>query len=194
MFSRIYNPNPVSVFRPLVRAHALYVLTNKSMNKLLTLLLALSCVSCATYLRGDLESNKIAQKGIAINFSETQGGKKTGVAYVGNSRYDIDATYRTGGIGDGAAPYLTIFTLGLLPIYSTNNGDIDYVIRKNGQLIHSGRLDSRFHTTYGWIAISSAESNPSEDLMNWHEGASMSEQIDDTLNERFSRYLANKLK
>lgn len=164
------------------------------MNKLLFLIFAISCSSCATYLRGDLESKKIAKEGVRINFSNQDGGKKHGIANVNNSRYDVEVAYRTGGIGETPSTYLTLFTLGLIPSYSTNNGDIEYVIRRSGRIMESGRLDSRFHTFYGWLAILNADNNPSEDLMNYHEGASIRDQMEKTLDDRFSRYIATKLK
>jgi hypothetical protein len=145
------------------------------MKTFLILACVISCSSCATYLKGDLESKKIAKEGVRINFSKQQGTKKYGTMNTKNSRYDVEVDYRTGGIGETPATYLTLFTLGLIPSYSTNNGDIDYVIRRGGRIVDSGRLDNRFHTFYGWFAILQADgdNNPSEDLMNYHEGDSI---------------------
>jgi len=157
-------------------------------------LLAFSCVSCATYIKGDLESKNIADVGIAARLSDLEGNKKTGKAYVGNTTYDLDLTYHTGGVGNAAAPYLTMFTLGLIPLYSTNNGDIDVIVRKNGETVLSERLDSRFHTTYGWLAIARAEDSNSSDLMNWNEPSSTGSHVEKTLDERLKRYLKTKLK
>jgi hypothetical protein len=166
------------------------------MKNLLTLIFVISSSSCATYLRGDLESKKIAKEGVKINFSGQNGAKKYGTANINNSQYNVEVKYRTGGVGETPATYLTMFTLGLMPSYSTNNADIDYVIRRGGRIVNSGHLDSRFHTFYGWLAILNADgdNNPSEDLMNYHEGASMRDQMEATLDERFSRYLATQLK
>jgi hypothetical protein len=166
------------------------------MKSFLALIFLISCSSCATYLRGDLESQKIAKEGVKINFSKQNGSKKYGTLNTKNSQYDVEVDYRTGGIGETPSTYLTLFTLGLIPSYSTNNGDIDYVIRRGGRVVDSGYLDSRFHTFYGWFAIlqTDGDNNPSEDLMNYHEGDSIRNQMEKTLDDRFSRYLAKQLK
>ena len=166
------------------------------MKNSITLILVISCSSCATYIKGDLESKKIAKEGVKINFLEQNGSTKYGTAKIKTSQYHVEANYRTGGIGETPATYLTQFTLGLIPSYSTNNADIDYVVRRGGRIVKSGRLDSRFHTFYGWLAILNADkdNNSSEDLMNYHEGASMRDQMEKTLDDRFSRYLATQLK
>ncbi len=166
------------------------------MKKLLILIFAISCSSCATYLRGDLESKKIAKEGVKIDFSELNGAKKYGTANINNSQYNVEVVYRTGGFGETPATYLTMFTLGIIPSYSTRNADIDYTIRRGGRIVKSGHLDSRFHTFYGWLAIliADGDNNPSEDLMNYHEGDSTRNQMEKTLDDRFSRYLAKQLK
>jgi len=166
------------------------------MKNLLILILVASCSSCATYLRGDLESKKIAKEGVKISFWKQNGSKKYGTVNTKNCQYDVEVDYKTGGIGGAPATYLTLFTLGLIPLYSTNNGDIDYVISHGSKIVDSGRLDSRFHTFYGWFAISlvDGENNPSENLMNYNEGSSIRNQMKKTLDDRFSRYLAKQLK
>jgi hypothetical protein len=180
----------------LISAFPYFERSLKIMKNFLTLIFVISCSSCATYLRGDLESKNLAKEGVKINFSKQTGSKKYGTANTINSKYDVEVDYRTGGIGETPATYLTLFTLGLIPSYSTNKFDVEYVIRRGGRIVDSGQLDSRFHTFYGWFAIllADGDNNPSEDLMNFHEGDSIRNQMEKTLDDRFSRYLAKQLK
>jgi len=151
------------------------------------LLIAIYCIlitSCATHLKGDLSSKKIASStDKKISFEQIAKNTRGGIAV-----YDIS------GIGNGVAPYFTMFTLGIVPFYSTNNADIDLVVKKKNVILLEDRLDSRFHTTYGWLAISAAEKNNSKDLMNWHEGDSIQNQMIETLDERLGQYLKLKLR
>ena len=115
-----------------------------------------------------------------------------GILYKDGRAYDIKAAYDVQGVGDGFGTYLTMFTLGIVPFYSTNNGDVDVVVLNNGRVIYSERLDSRFHTVYGWLGLLSADRHSKEDLMNFNEGSSMESQMIDELENRLSRYLYTK--
>jgi|GEM_PF-6717373 len=86
-----------------------------------------------------------------------------------------------------------MFTLGVIPFYSTNNADVDLIVKKNNIIVLKEQLDSRFHTTYGWLAINAAEKKNSDDLMSWHEGASLEHQMVQTLDRRVIRFLTLKL-
>jgi len=162
------------------------------------LLIAIYCIlitSCATHLKGDLSSKKIASStDKKISFEQIAKNTRGGIAVVGGEKYRVEYKYDISGIGNGVAPYFTMFTLGIVPFYSTNNADIDLVVKKKNVIILEDRLDSRFHTTYGWLAISAAEKNNSKDLMNWHEGDSIQNQMIETLDERLGQYLKLKLR
>jgi len=131
--------------------------------------------SCATYLKGDLSSTKIAQSS----------GQKIVFEQIGENS--------SSGVGGTVGPYFTMFTLGVIPFYSTNNADVDLIVKKNNIIVLKEQLDSRFHTTYGWLAINAAEKKNSDDLMSWHEGASLEHQMVQTLDERVVRFLTFKL-
>jgi len=141
-----------------------------------------------------LSVSKIAERSNKITtFKQVAKNIRRATASILGEKYLIEYKYNIGGIGDSVGPYFTMLTLGIVPFYSTNNADVDVLVKKNNSVVFKEKLDSRFHTTYGWLAIGSAEKNNSEDLMNWHEGDSMQNHMIKTLDERVVRYLELKL-
>ena len=148
--------------------------------------------SCATYLTGDLASKRIPATKSNLSMKEVDSNHHKGNLNKDGRIYDIRVAYDVHGVGESFGAYLTMFTLGIVPFYSTNNGDVDVVVLNNGRVIYSERLDSRFHTVYGWLALLNADRHRNEDLMNFNEGSSMESQMIDELEKRLSRYLYSK--
>jgi len=162
--------------------------------KLALLALVFLLSSCATYIKGDLATSRIATlDDVGARFEQVATKARRGEILISGELYTIDYTYDISGIGNKIAPFITACTLGIVPLYSTNNADVELVVKRQGVVVLKETLDSRFHTTYGWLAINAAEKNASEDLMDWHEGDSMEGHMIKTLDERVVRYIRRKL-
>jgi hypothetical protein len=149
--------------------------------------------SCSTYLKGDLADKHLAPSSANLKRSSSEGKKRESVLHKNGKSYNVTATYNVWGLGGTPGVYVSMLSLGLIPFYSTNNGDVDFSVTQGGKKILSERLNSRFHTIYGWLAILSADGSDNKDLMNFNEGYSMQEQMINELDERLARYLNRKL-
>jgi len=181
----------------------------------LTTVLALQ--GCATHINGDLATEHLSSTPLPIqivNLVEKNVG--TGSVYFHKSGYEdllsslksadgkiipaeeytLVVDYNVSSLSDGLMPWVTMLTLGIIPLYSSSNADAYIQIFRGNSVVYETKIDSRTHTVYGWWLVSRAEKERSPDMINWHEGAGIDyfkyEAIRNRIEGRLSKLMENE--
>lgn len=144
-------------------------------------LLLLICIlsSCIGYskgeIKGELRNRYLDRKSdLSFKFEEIGDARRRKdaqfVLTCNGNTYPVELKYSIQESSPSSIiiPNLSILTLGLVPLYSTNNVNFEIIVRNHGEILVDEKVDSRAHFYYGFIPLWFFDST--KDDMRCHDG------------------------
>ena len=114
---------------------------------------------------------------------------KNSEKYTLEIQYSIQDEYT-----NDTATLLTLATLGVLPFFHSLSAEVEYIIKKDNNLILTEKETINARIYYGWIFILFFDKFPSPDQFSINEGTGLRGGIESAIHDRIARRIAKKLK
>jgi hypothetical protein len=180
------------------------------MKKYIYLSLLLTIQGCTSYIKGDLASKNLSdhtlplqiahleeknigqksflfsmKKELAESLSSSAGKIIPPEEYTLVVDYDVSPS-----LSDAVMPWVTMVTLGVIPLYSTGNVDTKVQMIRGKSLVYKAEIDSRTHTFYGWWALFHGAKRQSPDRIKYPEPARPNMLKHKAVRERIERRIS----